>query len=75
MAVAVSRDGSSWLPTRRLDARTMSFDWLPAAGNARFLGDYLGASWVGGRPLAIVPMASPPRAGRLNQSLYAGIVR
>ena len=75
MAVAVSRDGSHWLPTRRLDARTMSFEWLPAAGNARFLGDYLAASWVGGRPLAIVPMASPPQAGRLNQSLYAGIVR
>jgi hypothetical protein len=75
MAVAVSRDGSSWPPTRRLDARTMSFDWLPAAGNARFLGDYLAASWAGSRPLAIVPIASPPGAGRLDQSLYVGTVR
>jgi hypothetical protein len=75
MAIAVSRDGSRWSPTRRLDARTMSFDWLPRAGNASFLGDYLAASWVGGRPVAIVPIASPPRAGRLEQSLYAGIVR
>ena len=74
-AVAVSRDGSRWSPTRRLDARTMSFDWLATAGNASFLGDYLAASWVGGRPVAIVPMASPPRAGRLDQSLYMGTVR
>src|SRR6266536_2923593 len=75
MAATVSRDGTGWLPTRRLDARTMSFDWLPVAENASFLGDYLAASWVGGRPLAIVPIASRPRAGRFDQSLYAGIVR
>jgi hypothetical protein len=75
MAVAISRDGGTWAATRRLDARAMSFAWLPLAGNARFLGDYLAASWVGGRPLAIVPIASPPRAGRLDQSLYAGNVR
>jgi hypothetical protein len=75
MAAAVSRDGSRWSPTRRLDARTMRLDWLPTAGNAAFVGDYLAASWVGGRPLAIVPIASPPRGGRLDQSLYAGFVR
>ena len=59
----------------RLDARTMSFDWLPFAETASFLGDYLAASWVGGRPLAIVPIASRPRAGRFDQSLYAAVVR
>jgi hypothetical protein len=75
MAIAVSRDGTRWLPTRRLDARTMSIAWLPLAGNARFLGDYLAAAWAGGRPFAIVPIASPPTAGRLNQALYAGTVR
>jgi hypothetical protein len=75
MAMAISRNGDTWAPTRRIDARAMNLAWLPLAGNARFLGDYLAASWVGGRPLAIVPIASPPRAGRLDQSLYAGIVR
>jgi hypothetical protein len=75
MGIAVSRDGSRWAATRRLDVRAMRFDWLALAGNARFLGDYLAASWIGGRPLAIVPIASPPRAGRLDQSLYAGTVR
>jgi hypothetical protein len=75
MAAAVSRDGARWLPTRRLDARTMRLSWLPTAGNAAFLGDYLAASWVGGWPVAIVPIASPPRAGRLDQSLYAAVVR
>jgi hypothetical protein len=75
MAAAVSRNGSRWLPTRRLDARTMRLSWLPVAGNAAFLGDYLAASWVGGRPVAIVPIASPLRAGRLDQSLYAAVVR
>ncbi len=75
MAMAVSRNGATWGPTRRLDARTMSAGWLPLAGNARFLGDYMAASWVGGRPFAIVPIASPPRAGRFNQALYAGTIR
>ena len=75
VAATLSRDGSRWLPTRRLDARTMSFDWLPFAETASFLGDYLAASWVGGRPLAIVPIASRPRAGRFDQSLYAAVVR
>jgi hypothetical protein len=75
LAATVSRDGSRWSPARRLDARTMRLGWLPAAGNARFLGDYLAASWVGGRPVAIAPIASPPRAGRFDQSLYAAIIR
>ena len=75
MAIAVSRDGNSWGPTRRLDARGMFLKWLPLAGKARFLGDYLAASWAGGRPFAIVPIASPPTGGRLNQSLYAATVR
>jgi hypothetical protein len=75
MAIAVSRDGQTWAPTRRLDVRTMGVNWLPLAGNARFLGDYMAASWVGGRPFAIVPIASPPRAGRFNQALYAGTIR
>jgi hypothetical protein len=75
VAAAVSRDGTNWSPTRRLDTRTMSLGWLPTTTSAAFLGDYLAASWVGGRPLAIVPIASQPRAGRLNQALYAGTVR
>lgn len=75
VAIAVSRNGRTWAPTRRLDARTMQASWLPLAGNARFLGDYMAASWVGGRPFAIVPIASPPRAGRFNQGLYAGTIR
>jgi hypothetical protein len=74
-AIAISRNGTTWAPTRRLDARAMRLSWLPLAGNDRFLGDYLAASWVGGRPFAIVPIASPPRAGRFNQALYAGTVR
>jgi hypothetical protein len=74
-AIAISRNGTTWAPTRRLDARPMSLAWLPLAGNARFLGDYLAASWVGGRPFAIVPIASPSKAGRLDQALYAGTVR
>jgi hypothetical protein len=75
MAAAVSRNGTRWSPTRRLDARTMRLAWLPRAGDAGFLGDYVAASWVGGRPVAVVPIASPPRAGRLDQPLYAAVVR
>jgi hypothetical protein len=72
--LAVSRDGVRWRPPRRLDAVTMQQAWLPRAGGA-FLGDYLSASWAGGRPFGFVPLALRPVGGALRQSLYAGTTR
>jgi hypothetical protein len=70
----VSADGVRWAAPRRLDAVAMQVSWLPRAGGG-FIGDYLSASWAGGRPIGVVPLALPPLRGGLRQALYAGTVR
>jgi hypothetical protein len=72
--LVVARDGVRWAAPRRLDAVAMQVSWLPRAGGG-FLGDYLSASWAGGRPIGIVPLAFAPTAAGLRQALYAGTVR
>ena len=49
----------------------MPLAWMPATTLGRMLADYIGVSWVRGRPLAIYALASPPRNGRLHQAIYA----
>jgi len=70
----VARDGVRWAPPRRLDAVAMPISWLPRAGGA-FLGDYLSASWSGGRPIGVVPLALAPTRSGLRLALYSGTVR
>lgn len=70
----VARDGARWAPPRRLDAVAMQLPWLPRAGGA-FVGDYLSASWAGGRAIGTVPLALRPTSGGLRQALYAGFTR
>jgi hypothetical protein len=70
----VARDGARWAAPRRLDAVAMQVSWLPRAGGG-FIGDYLSASWAGGRPIGVVPLALAPTGAGLRQALYAGTVR
>jgi hypothetical protein len=70
----VARNGTRWSAPRRLDAVTMQISWLPRA-NGAFLGDYLSASWAGGRPIGVMPLALPPTGAGLRQALYAGTLR
>jgi hypothetical protein len=72
--LVVARDGIRWAPPRRLDAVTMQSSWLPRAGGA-FLGDYLSASWSGGRPIGVVPLALAPTSSGLRLALYSGTLR
>jgi hypothetical protein len=72
--LVVSRDGVRWAAPRRLDAVAMQISWLPRAGGA-FIGDYLSASWAGGRPIGVIPLALAPTRAGLRQALYAGTVR
>jgi hypothetical protein len=74
-ALMTSTDGSRWSAPRRLDTRPMSRAWLARAEGLAFLGDYLSASWAGGRAIGFVPLALPPRGGRFRQSLYAASTR
>jgi hypothetical protein len=72
--LVVARDGVNWAAPRRLDAVAMQTSWLPQAGGG-FIGDYLSASWAGGRPIGVVPLAFAPTGAGLRQALYAGTLR
>jgi hypothetical protein len=66
-----SADGTRWTSPQRLNARRMPLEWMPQTTLGRMLADYIGVSWVRGRPLVVLPFASPPRGGRLHQAIYA----
>ena len=66
-----SADGTRWSAPQRLNARRMPLEWMPQTTLGRMLADYIGVSWVRGRPLVVLALASPPRGGELRQAIYA----
>ncbi len=66
-----SSNGTRWSAPQRLNARRMPLEWMPQTTLGRMLADYIGVSWVRGRPLVVLALASPPRSGRLQQAIYA----
>jgi hypothetical protein len=69
--VVTSQDGRRWSAPQRLNARRMPLEWMPQTTLGRMLADYIGVSWVRGRPLVVLALASPPRSGELRQAIYA----
>ena len=69
--VVTSADGTRWSAPQRLNPRRMPLAWMPQTTLGRMLADYIGVSWVRGRPLVIFALASPPRNGELRQAIYA----
>jgi hypothetical protein len=49
----------------------MPLEWMPETTLGRMLADYIGVTWVRGRPLVVYVLASPPRNGKLRQAIYA----
>ena len=70
--VVTSVDGVRWSAPQRLNPRRMPLAWMPETTLGRMLADYIGVSWVRGRPLVVYALASPPRNGELRQAIYAG---
>jgi hypothetical protein len=66
-----SANGARWSAPQRLNARRMPLEWMPQTTLGRMLADYIGVSWVRGRPLVVLALASPPRGGKLHQAIYA----
>ena len=66
-----SANGTRWSAPQRLNARRMPLEWMPQTTLGRMLADYIGVSWVRGRPLVVLALASPPRGGKLHQAIYA----
>ena len=69
--LVTSADGNRWSAPQRLNARRMPVEWMPQTTLGRMLADYIGVSWVRGRPLVVLALASPPRGGELRQAIYA----
>jgi hypothetical protein len=66
-----SADNKAWSRPQRLTTRSMRYSWIPSGGTGRMIGDYVGTSFVAGRPMPIVPIASPPVGGRYRQAIFA----
>ncbi len=66
-----SDDGRAWTRPQRLSTRSMRYSWMPSGGTGRMIGDYVGTSFVGSRPMPIIPIASPPSGGRFRQAVFA----
>ena len=67
---STSADGVRWSAPQRLNARRMSFEWMPQTTLGRMLADYIGVTWSRGRPVAVYAHASPPRNGELRTAIY-----
>jgi hypothetical protein len=67
-----SRDGgTTWTKPQRLDARPLTYAWLANTTSGRFVGDYVGAAFAGGRFVPTFVLAQPPTGARLHEYLMA----
>jgi hypothetical protein len=69
--LVTSANGARWSAPQRLNPRRMPVEWMPNTTLGRMLADYIGVSWVRGRPLVVYVLASPPKNGKLRQAVYA----
>ncbi len=63
--------GATWRPPSRLNAESIPLDWVADTGLGRMLADYVSVSYVGGRPVPVLSLATEPEADELRQSIYA----
>ena len=63
--------GATWRPPARLNAESIPLGWVADTGLGRMLADYVSVSYVGGRPVPVLSLATEPEAGELRQSIYA----
>ena len=63
--------GTTWRAPVRLNAESIPLGWVADTGLGRMLADYVSMSYVGGRPVAVLSLATEPVAGELRQSIYA----
>ena len=72
VSVTDSEDaGAHWSKPQRLDAASPRYTWLATAGG-RFLGDYVGAAFAGGRFVPVFAFAAKPLSGHLREFMLSG---
>jgi hypothetical protein len=65
--------GRTWSAPVTLSVERMPLPWLANTGTGRMLGDYVSASWVGGRPVPVFSLAAAPVRGRYRQAIFATV--
>ena len=72
VALVESADGGrTWSRPERLNAETMPLRWIAESSLGRFLGDYISASYAGGRAVPVFALAAEPVGGELRQAIFA----
>ncbi|HEX6702039.1 MAG TPA: hypothetical protein VF101_15030 [Gaiellaceae bacterium] len=72
VGVITSADGgASWKRPQRLTSEPMRLLAMADGDIGRMVGDYLGTSYVRGRPVPVFSLASPPVGGELRQAIFA----
>jgi hypothetical protein len=61
--------GRTWTAARRLNEQPMQIDWLADTSLGPMLGDYISVSFVRGKPVPVIALASPPSAAGLSESI------
>jgi hypothetical protein len=66
--------GTSWTKPQRLDGKASRYSWLANAGG-HFLGDYIGATYAGGRFVPVFALASAPlKNGGLREYMLSASI-
>lgn len=63
--------GASWGAATRLTPTSMAVTWLATTDQGYMVGDYISASFAGGRATAVFAVATPPDA-TLHEAMVAG---
>jgi len=64
--------GQSWRSAIRLNKSPMPFNWISLSNTGRMIGDYISASFAGGRVVSVYPLAEAPAAdGSYRQAMHA----
>jgi hypothetical protein len=62
--------GRTWSAPQRLNAQSMQAGWLADTSLGAMLGDYIGVSYVRGRPVPVLALAGPPSALGYSESIF-----
>jgi hypothetical protein len=63
--------GARWAKPRRLNPRRMRLSWLAQTASGRMVGDYMATVFSGNRVVSVHTQARAPRAGSLDEAIYA----
>ena len=70
-AVSSGNGGASWGAASRLTPTSMAVLWLANTNQGYMVGDYISASFAGGRATAVFAVATAPDAS-LHEAMLAG---